>query len=378
MLMAAARSGSADAVRLLLRAGAELEATEPQFGQTALILAARGGGEGALAELIAAGANVMARSRTGPEPPFRPIGGTRGKGVEKAPARGARQAIPGGKSALHYAARDGHLALVRRLIDAGAPVDDRDPNAITPLLFAVTNDRVAVARFLVERGADINASDWYGRTALWAAIDMRNRDTPIPSEGTGTDREGNLALAQWLLERGAQPNARIREMPVVRSHVLPLGSLSWVDFTGETPFIRAALAGDVQLMRLLMVHGADPKLATTNGTTALAAAAGVNWTAAQTFDAGQDALLEAVRICFEAGVDVDAANSMDIRAIHGAANRGSDSIVRFLAEHGADLGAKDTEGRTPLDWANGVFLATHPPQSRPATIDLLHNLLAGK
>ena len=47
-----------------------------------------------------------------------------------------------------------------------------------------------------------------------------------------------------LLEQGAKPNTRIREMPVVRSHVLPLGSLSWVDFTGETPFIRAALAGD--------------------------------------------------------------------------------------------------------------------------------------
>jgi uncharacterized protein len=68
-------------------------------------------------------------------------------------------------------------------------------------------------------------------------------------------------------------------MPVVRTYILPLGSLSWVDFTGETPFIRASLAGDVSAMRLLMQHGADPRIATTGGTTALAAAAGVNWAA---------------------------------------------------------------------------------------------------
>jgi len=162
----------------------------------------------------------------------------------------------------------------------------------------------------------------------------------------------------------------------VRTHIMPLGSLSWVDFTGETPFIRASLAGDVKVMRLLMQHGADPKIATTGGTTALAAAAGVNWVVAQTFDEGPDALLEAVRICYEAGIDVNAANSKGIRAIHGAANRGSDAIVRFLVEHGADIRAKDGEGRAALDWANGVFLATHPAVPRPTTIALLQKLLA--
>jgi uncharacterized protein len=97
---------------------------------------------------------------------------------------------------------------------------------------------------------------------------------------------------------------------------------------------------------------------------------------AQTYDEGADALLEAVRICYDAGVDVNAANSKGIRAIHGAANRGSDAIVKFLVEHGADIRAKDSEGRTPLDWANGVFLATHPAVPRPTTITLLQKLLA--
>lgn len=378
MLMAAARAGSPEIIGLLLRDGARLEDTDTEFGQTALVHAARAGQAAAVRELLAAGANVMARTRVGPAPNFRRIGGTQGKGVEKSPARGARAAIPGGKTALHYAARDGHLEAVRLLLDAKAVLDDRDPNGITPLILAASNDRAAVATLLIERGADIQAIDWYGRTPLWAAIDLRNRDTPQPQEGNGVDRAGNLELIRLLLQRGADPNTRIREMPVVRAHVLPLGSLSWVDFTGETPFIRAALSGDVAVMKLLLSHGADPSIATTGGTTALMAAAGVNWTIAQTFDEGPSALFEAVRICVEAGNDVNAANSKGMRAIHGAANRGSDEIIRYLAEHGADLRARDSEGRTPLDWASGVFLATHPPQAKPGSVALLQELLAAR
>jgi ankyrin repeat protein len=373
-LMTAARAGNAGVIRALLKAGAERDARDTEYAQTALHLAARAGHAEAVRALLAAGSDVMARTRVGPEPPFRRIGGTQGKGVEKSPARGARPAIPGGKTPLHYATRDGYLDVVRELLDAGAAIDDRDPNDITPLLMAASNDRVAVARFLIARGADIQAVDWYGRTPLYAAIDVRNRDSPDPAAGSGTDTAGNLELIRLLLEKGAKPNTRIKEMPVVRSHVLQLGSLSWVDFTGETPFIRAALAGDVEVMRMLLGHGADANIKTQHGTTALAAAAGVNWTVAQTVTWGPEALLEAVRICFEAGNDVNAANSKGIRAIHGAANRGSDNIIQFLAAHGADLAAKDSEGRTAWDWAQGVFLATHPPTARPAAIAALEKL----
>jgi ankyrin repeat protein len=130
-------------------------------------------------------------------------------------------------------------------------------------------------------------------------------------------------------------------------------------------------------MRLLLKHGADPKIATFAGTTALMAAAGVNWVYDQTFDEGPAARLEAVKLCHELGLDVNAVNSMGLTAAHGAANRGSDDILQFLADKGAKLDVKDKEGRTPMTWAEGVFLATHPARPKPTSIALLKTLLGG-
>ena len=156
----------------------------------------------------------------------------------------------------------------------------------------------------------------------------------------------------------------MKEVPPIRRAFLRVtGSLAWVDFTGQTPFLTAALAGDLTVMRLLLKHGADPKIATFEGTTPLMAAAGVNWVFDQTYDEGPKALLEAVKLCHELGIDVNAVNSMGLTAVHGAANRGSDDIIRFLVEKGAKLDVKDKEGRTPMTWAEGVFLATHPGET---------------
>jgi len=128
------------------------------------------------------------------------------------------------------------------------------------------------------------------------------------------------------------------------------------------------------VMKLLMAHGADPHVPTFGGTTALMAAAGVNWVVDQTYDEGQAALLETVKFCADLGMDVNAINSMGLTALHGAANRGSDEIIRFLVQRGARLDVKDKEGRTPLTWAEGVFLATHPARPKPASIALLNEL----
>jgi ankyrin repeat protein len=261
------------------------------------------------------------------------------------------------------------------LIEAGADLEQADANGTTPLLAAIINDNMAMARVLIDAGADVNAVDWYGQTPLWAAVDVRNLDVPGPTRDNGVDRAAALEIIELLIGRGANVNARTREYPPERRWITTLGSLAWVDFTGQTAFLRAALAGDVTLMRLLLDAGADPNIDTFTGTSPLMAAAGVNWVFNQTYDEGPEALLEAVKLCWELGNDVNQVNHMGVAAVHGAANRGSDAIIRFLYDKGAQLDVPDKVGRTPVTWAEGVFLATHAPEAKPSTIVLIEELL---
>ena len=382
-LMSAARVGKADAVALLLDRGATVDLADNTYQQTALMVAVRENRPEVVKLLLSRGANVNAKTRVGRAPawvlPNSVPGFGHGIGIVRGglPDRGSRPPIPGGMTPLQYAARDGRLETVRILLDAGAGINDTDANAITPLIAAITNNHPDVARFLIERGADIKATDWYGRTPLWAAVETRNMDVDNATFENSIERAPYLELIQLLLERGATPNVRTKESPPIRRDFLRVtGTLAWVDFTGQTPFLAAALAGDVTVMKLLLKHGADPNIPTFGGTTPLMAAAGVNWVIYQTFDEGQQALLDAVKLCVELGMDVNATNSMGLTAVHGAANRGSDEILKFLVSQGATLDVKDKEGRTPLVWAEGVFLATHPARPKPSTIALIKQLTA--
>jgi ankyrin repeat protein len=277
---------------------------------------------------------------------------------------------------LLYAARSGSVAAVDALLQAGAAIEHAEANGITPLLMAVSNDRVDAARFLIDAGADVNASDWYGRTPLWSAVTVRNLYVSNATFENYIDREPFLGLIGALLDAGANPDARTKESPPVRENLLSItGTLEWVDFTGQTPFLTAALAGDTTVMQMLLEHGADPNIPTYHGTTPLMAAAGINWVVSQTYTEGPEQLLEAVKLCYELGMDVNAVNSMGLTAVFGAANRGSDDIIRFLVDKGARLDIADNEGRTPLDWARGVFLATHPAEPKPSSIALIESLL---
>jgi ankyrin len=382
-LMNATRVGRIDAITTLLDRGATVDATDETFQQTALMVAVRENHPDVVKLLIARGASVNAKTRTGRSPawvlPNSVPGFGHGIGIVRGglPARGSRAPIPGAMTPLLYAARDGRMDIVRMLLDAGADINQRDANDIPPLITAITNNHPDVARFLIDRGADIKAVDWYGRTPLWAAVETRNMDVDNATFINSIDRVPYLELIQVLLDRGADPNARTKEVPPIRRDFLRItGSLSWVDFTGQTPFLTAALAGDLTVMKLLLKHGADPNIATFSGTTPLMAAAGVNWVFDQTFDEGPAALLETVKFCVELGMDVNAVNSMGLTALHGAANRGSDEIIRYLVQQGARLDIKDAEGRTPMTWAEGVFLATHPARPKPRSIELLKQLAA--
>jgi len=384
-LMSAARSGVVAAVDVLLEKGAVIDAKDRSTQQTALMIAVRENRGPVVTRLIAGGAQIDAKTRVGATPnwvlPNSVPGFGHGIGIVRGglPPRGSRGPIPGGMTPLLYATRDGRLDIVRDLLAARADIEQTDPNGITPLISAITNNHPGVARFLIDRGANIQTTDWYGRTALWAAIETRNMDVDNASFENGIDRAPFLDLITLLLDKGAAPNIRMKEVPPIRRSFLRVtGSLSWVDFTGQTPFVTAALAGDVAVMRLLVAHGADPKIPTFDGTTALMAAAGVNWVFDQTYDQGPAQLLAAVKLCYELGLDVNAINSMGLTALHGAANRGSDDIIAFLAEKGARLDVKDKEGRTPLMWAEGVFLATHPAKPKPSSIALLNKLMAAQ
>jgi hypothetical protein len=346
--------------------------------------------------LIAAGADVNAQTNPEPVPRFippseAPEGLSRGAGIIRAgwpEDRGKRFPAGGSKTPLLYASREGRLAIVRLLLEHGASVELADGNGMAPLTTAIVNasivrvnrtgtsEHLQIAHALLDKGANANAADWYGITPLWAAVDVRNLELGRDGNDRNVRAEA-LALIERLLASGADPNARTRELPHERRFILEVvGSVSWVDFTGQTPFLRAAAAGDVAAMRLLLEHGADPSIATYAGTTPLMAAAGVNWAVAETFDEGPEALLEAVKLAHSLGNDVNAVNSMGIAAIHGAANRGADAVIEYLAANGARLDVADQQGRTPLDWAAGVFLATHPPVRKPTTIALLERLIA--
>ena len=368
-------------MRVLLARGAKVDWAEPAYGQTALMFAVRESSPAIVDLLLKSGASVRTRTRTGATPAFRPAnppgGGSHGVGIVRSglPERGNRQPIPGSMTPLLYAVREGQIEAVKMLIAAGADLNEVEANGIGPLLMATSNNRVDVARFLIEKGANINDADWYGRTPLWQAVEVRDMDLDSSTfKNYVENREEILGLIQMMLEHGANPNARTKEVPPWRRTMLPLGSLEWVDFVGMTPFIYAARSADLPVMRLLLKHGADPNLTPLGGTTALMAAAGVNWVVKQTYSESNDDFLKAVEFLYGLGQDVNAVNSMGLRAIHGAANRGSDDIVKFLVSKGARLDVKDNEGRTPMDWAEGVFLATHPPEPKPGTIALLKEL----
>jgi ankyrin repeat protein len=385
LLMTSARGGVAKAMQLLIKAGARVEATEPAFNQTALMLAARNNSADAISLLLDNGADINARTSLGEVPPFKPpckgTGcGSEGVGINRGglPDRGRRDAATGGMTPLLFAAREGADAAAAVLIKRGANLDLAEANGMTPLLMALLNNQLGVARQLIDAGANVNADDFYGRTPLWAAVEYRNLDMNNRSEDNPStnhvDRAASMPVIQLLLKRGANVNARTREVPPSRKWLYALNDVSWVDYTGQTPFLRAAFSGDTAVMRLLLEHGADPNIGTQGGTTALMAASGVGWVVQQTYTESMPSLLEAIRICLEHKADVNAVNSMGLTALLGAANKGANEIIKLLVANGARLDAVDKHGRDAYSWAGGVFLAAVGAELKPHTITLLDEL----
>jgi ankyrin repeat protein len=370
LLMTAARGGHAAAVKLLLERGAAVDARESWHGQTALMWAAAQGHPDVLRELLAHGADVNARSNQ-EEWERQVTSEPRDKWLP-----------PGGLTPLLFAARENCLDCLPVLIEAGADVNATTPDGISAVVIALINGHYDVAGALVEAGTDPKLADYTGRTALYAAIDFNtmvksNRPAPKVLENKLT----GLDVARLLLEHGADVNATLKRLPPYRAK-LDRGNDTMLG-GGTTAFLRAAKAGDVPAMKLLLEHGADPMLAPTrSGITPLMAAAGLGTAEQDTTGRlkTQAQAIEAIQLLLDLGIDIDAQATDGQTAVHGAAMQGFDDVIRFLASKGAKLDTPDKDGFTPLDVAlgkaGGFGFSGNEGVVREATAALLTELMA--
>jgi ankyrin repeat protein len=419
-LMMAARTGDLESIKVLLRHGAEVNSREPIRGTTALMWAASESHADAVQLLIEHGADVSARSNAAPkgrsaylaptakerarqEGPAR-AGGQRGQrgprpvAASTSASAGIDQDLAerieflnrgdqdgGGLTALVFAARQGSIDSVRVMLDAGA-----DPNQVTnygwsPLLTATQNRFYKLGSLLLDRGADPNIANNGGWTPLYIATDNRNIENgDYPTRKPDMD---HLNFIRLLLDHGANVNARMKDSTETRT----IFTHQWLYEDGATAFLRASQSGDVVLMRLLLEHGVDPKIATANGTTPLMVASGIGWVEGVTNEMGRKENLEAVKLLLDLGADVNAVDGDGRTALHGAAHKGRNEVVQLLVEHGARLDAHDGGSRDtiagdlvghtwqPIDYADGlVRVGVQSAVPHPETAALLRKLMVEK
>ena len=302
----------------------------------------------------------------------------------------------GGFTALHYAVRDGFPQAAALLLDAGTDIDvPTDGDRSTPMVVAVINGQYDLALSLLARGANPNLASDDGVAPLFATLNNEwalRTWYPQPTAGA-QQRASYLELMEALLKGGADPNAR------TLSHIwyaaYNTGRMG-VEFTGATPFWRAAYALDVDAMRLLVKYGADPNIPTMSfgaarrpndlsGMNAVPpggphvppfhAASGVGYgtsRVAQQHRHVPDGWMPAAKYFLEElGVDVNIRDAEGFTALHHAAARGDNEMILYLVKRGADVMAVNRAGQTTVDMANSPEQRTQP---FPETIKLLEGM----
>jgi ankyrin repeat protein len=275
----------------------------------------------------------------------------------------------GGLSALLIAARGGHADAVRALLDARDDINQTsDTDHATPLVLALINGHYDLAKLLLDRGANPKLATTDGVSPLYALIDVQwPPHTWYPQPVTSQEHTQYLDLISELMVHGADPNAAISKRLWFRVFA---NDETWFDIEGATPFLRAAVAGDLAAMKLLVEHGANLNLTTKGNDSPLMVAAGVGWAAYWTSNAPYSRL-DAVKFCLDHGADLNAKDAKGYNALDGAAFRGDNEMVKYLVSHGADVHSKTKAGDTVADLANGMFEHAIP---HPDTVALLESM----
>jgi ankyrin repeat protein len=446
-LMEAARTGNVDAIKALLDHGAEVNAKETLRGTTPLMWAADEGHAPAIQLLIQRGADIKAQSdlaergrgpalgkSSDPRKQVAAQGAARAAGQASPPLGGGRgaAATPGGRGGgrggrggaaaaaganqgndqgfdqnddaavaafggfrgrpavkdgggltpLVYAVRSNDLDSVKVLLAAGADVNQVTAYGWSPLLVATQNRYYKLGAYLLDHGADVNLANKGAWTPLYLATDNRNIES-----GDYPVRKGDmdhLEFIKLLLDKGANVNARMKDSTETRT----VFTNQWLDENGATAFLRASQSGDVPLMKLLLAHGADPKIDTVLHVTALQVAAGIGWVEGITYEWSPEQTLEAVKLLLDLGLDPNAQADTGRVALHGAAHKGATAVVQLLVDRGAKLNIRDygnTDNRggklavhtwEPVDYADGlVRVGVQSAIAHPETGLLLRKLM---
>jgi uncharacterized protein len=449
-LMEAARTGNLDTIKVLLDRGADINAKETLRGTTPLMWAADEGHAPAIKLLIDRGADIKARSAlvergrgpalgkssdprkqvaaqgaalaAGQASP--PLGAGRAAAT---PGRGGRGGGRGGAAAaatlpgadgtdqaadftddaaaaafgfggggrgravvkdggaltpLVYAVRSNDLESVKVLLAAGADINQVTGYGWSPLLVATQNRYYKLGAYLLDHGADVNLANKGEWTPLYLATDNRNIES-----GDYPVRKGDmdhLDYIKLLIDKGANVNARLKDSTETRT----VFTNQWLDENGATAFLRASQSGDVALMKLLLAHGADPKIDTVLHVTALQVAAGIGWVEGITYEWSPEQTLEAVKLLLDLGLDPNVQADTGRVALHGAAHKGATAVAQLLVDHGAKLNVRDygnTDNRggklavhtwEPVDYADGlVRVGVQSAIPHPETGLLLRKLM---
>ena len=449
-LMIAARTGSVDAIKTLLDNGADVNAKETQRGTTPLMWAADEGHSAAVQLLIERGADIKAKSNPAPRGRGPALGkandprkavaaqgaalaagnpvsqilrddgqpnnagrGGRNGGANAGGGRGAGRGaadsptgaagddqqddaaaavgftrgrqVPndgGGLTPLIYAARANDIESVKVLLAAGADINQTTAYGWSPLLVATQNRYYKLGAYLLERGADPNLGHKGGWVPLYLATDNRNIEN-----GDYPVRKGDmdhLEFIKLLLDKGANVNARVKDSTETRT----VFTNQWLDENGATAFLRASQSGDVELMKLLLSRGADPKINTVLNVSPLHVAAGIGWVEGITYEWSPQATLDAVKMLLDLGLDVNLQADTGRTAMHGAAHKGRSDVVQVLFDRGGrvdvrDYGNTDNRGGKlavhtwqPVDYADGlVRVGVQSAIGHPETGLLLRKLM---